>query len=414
MGSGRGEGGNVKWNWQREDWPRFSWSKRRLDRAEERFLRDGGVILGALQHLDEAQQVDIQVQAMSAEAVATSRIAGEAVDRHRVQSTIRRASGLATTRSRPSPAEQGIAEVMVDLFESHHENLDHLTLYAWHEMLMKGRTDLEDVGRYRRHREPMPVASGKRSRLHFEAPPSSRVADEMEAFLDWFNRTAPDAPDIPDEGHPPGERDAPDTPSTLHALVRSATAAVYLESIRPFEDGNGRIARALSAKALSQGLGKPVPLLLSTTLLEHRSPFDARLEAARKNNDMTEWTAWFAGVVLEAQQRTLALVEHTIDKGRLLESLRGDLSARQLKAMQRLLRPAAEVFDEGLSAAHYMSITQASPATATRDLADLVDKGALIRTGRQRHTRYHPNVPLRQVASVEIDTQGVIRQETNQ
>ena len=138
----------MKWNWQQPDWPRFSWSRDRMTRAEEQFLVGGGVILGAVSHLDGESRDRLTVESMSEEAVTSSAIEGEVLDRDSVQSSIRRHLGLAPDARRASPAEQGIAEMMVALYRDSAKPLDEATLCSWHHMLMQGRRDVHDIGRY--------------------------------------------------------------------------------------------------------------------------------------------------------------------------------------------------------------------------------------------------------------------------
>lgn len=380
----------MKWNWQQPDWPRFSWSPELLAMAEEQFLVGGGVILGAVSHLDGESRDQLTVQTMSEEAVTTSEIEGEVLDRDSVQSSIRRQLGLATDARRASPAEQGIAEMMVSLFRDSEKTLDEAMLCMWHQMLMNGRRDLRDIGRYRTHTEPMQVVSGKAfdPTVHFEAPPSAQVPDEMASFLEWFSRTKP-------SGSEP-----------LPALTRAGTAHLYFESIHPFEDGNGRIGRAISEKALAENLGRPTLTSLAATILVRRRSYYETLEASNRSNDITRWLVWFAGVALEAQQRTQAQVDFLIDKTKLLDRLRGELNDRQLSVLLRVLREGPEGFEGGLSAGNFVSIAKTSPATARRDLADLVDKGAFNRTGERRHARYHLTIALRPVGHVIIDANG--------
>ncbi len=382
----------MKWNWQQPDWPRLSWSPDRLAKAEEQFLVGGGVIMGAVSHLDGESRDRLTVEALSEEAVTSSEIEGEVLDRDSVQSSIRRQLGLSADVRRASPAEQGIAEMMVDLYRNYQRSLEEATLCSWHRMLMDGRRDLRDVGRYRTHAEPMQVVSGRvyDPTVHFEAPPSAQVPQEMAKFLDWFNRTAPSASE------------------PLPALTRAGTAHLYFESIHSFEDGNGRIGRAISEKALAQGLGRPTLTALAATLLARRRSYYDILEASNKQNEITDWLAWFAGIALEAQQRTQAHVEFLIDKTRLLDRLRDDLNERQMTVLLRVLREGPEGFKGGLSAGNYVSLAKTSPATARRDLADLVDKGAFTRTGERRHARYHLTIPLRPVSPVTIDQTGNI------
>jgi len=382
----------MKWNWQQPDWPRFTWSKDRLQKAEEQFLLGGGVVLGAMSHLNAESRERLTVEVMSEEAVASSEIEGDVLDRDSVQSSIRRQLGLQTDARRSSPAEQGIAEMMAALYRSSGDRLNEATLCTWHKLLMQGRRDVRQIGSYRTHEEPMRVVSGKvyDPTVHFEAPPSSRVPEEMAAFLDWFNHTGP-------SGREP-----------LPALTRAGTAHLYFESIHPFEDGNGRVGRAICEKALAQGLGGPTHTALAATILVRRRSYYDNLEASNKSNDIDEWLAWFAGIVLEAQERTQAQVEFLIDKSKLLDRLRDDLNLRQEKVLLRVLAEGIGGFEGGLSAGNYVSIARTSPATSRRDLADLVDKGAFTRTGERRHARYHLTIPLRSVAAVTIDEAGNI------
>jgi len=358
--------------------------------AEEQFLVCGGVILGGVSHLDDENRDQLTVEVMSEEAVTTSEIEGEVLDRDSVQSSIRRQLGLSTDAGRGSPAEQGIAEMMVNLYREYESPLDEATLCSWHQMLMNGRRDLGDIGCYRTHTGPMQVISGRvyDPTVHFEAPPSAQVPEEMTAFLDWFNRTGPSGPE------------------QLPALTRAGISHLYFESIHPFEDGNGRIGRAISEKALAQKLARPtLTALAATILVRQRSYYDA-LEASNKGNEVSSWLAWFAGIALEAQQRTQAQVEFLIDKTRLLDRLRGELNERQQAVLLRVLREGPEGFKGGLSAGNYVSIAKTSPATARRDLAGLVDKGALTRTGERRHARYHLTIPLHPVGRITIDEDG--------
>lgn len=365
----------MKWNWQQPDWPNFRWDESRLARAETSFLLDGGAFSGAVRHLRGDERESLAVEAMSGEALTTSEIEGEMLDRASVQSSIRRELGLSADRGRAKLPEQGVAEMMVDLYRSFSEPLDRETLFSWHRTLLKGRRDLRDVGRYRTG--PMEVVSGPlhAPKVHFEAPPPNVVPKQMDAFLDWFRRTAPDGP------------------SPLPAVTRAGVAHLYFESIHPFEDGNGRIGRAISQKALAQSLGQPISIALATTILARRRDYYNQLEAANKTNEITPWLVWFSETTLEAQRRTAALIEFLLEKTRLLDRLRGQLNPRQEKALLRMFREGPKGFKGGLSASNYMRITGASPATATRDLADLVAKGALTRTGDRRHTRYYLPIP---------------------
>jgi Fic family protein len=362
----------MTWNWQQPDWPRFSWNEAALRSAEQTFLLGGGEFVGAIRHLGQENREQLIVEAMSGEALTTSEIEGETFDRASVQSSIRRELGLDADRKRVRPAEQGIAQMMVDLYRSFAAPLSEGTLFGWRAMLFKGRKDI-DIGRYRSAGDPMQIVSGYigEAKVHFEAPPASRVNAEMRRFLEWFNRTAPHGPE------------------PFPALTRAGVAHLYFESIHPFEDGNGRIGRAISQKAFAQSVGQPSLASLATTILARRRAYYDALEIASKSNEITPWLLWFADATLSAQRHTAKLIEFLIAKTAFLDRLRGRLNPRQEKALLRMLREGPKGFAGGLSAGNYMSITGASPATATRDLADLMEKQALTRTGEKRHARYH-------------------------
>jgi Fic family protein len=366
----------MKWNWQKPAWPRFQWDQRALSEREGRFLREAGVVVGALKHVGEDQRSNLVIELISTEAVKTSEIEGEILDRASVQSSLRRNFGLGTEDRRVPPAEQGIADMMTDLYRGFAAPLTHEKLFAWHAMVMRGRKDVKDIGRYRTHQEPMQVVSGAiyQPTIHFEAPPSFKMPSEMDRFLEWFNVTGPCG-----EG-------------ALPPLTRAGLAHLYFVCIHPFEDGNGRIGRAISEMALSQGLGEPALLALSQTIQYDRKRYYAMLEQSNKELEVTAWLEYFGETVLDAQAYALRLVDFLIAKTRLYDRLVGSLNERQEKVLARMFREGVEGFKGGLSAENYMAITGASPATATRDLADLVVKGALTRTGERRHTRYWLNI----------------------
>ncbi|CAG1010691.1 hypothetical protein PHYC_03903 [Phycisphaerales bacterium] len=355
-------------------------------------MRGGGIFLGTVRHLAESDREQVVVEAMGSEAVTTSEIEGEILDRESVQSSIRQQLGLASDRRRVKPAERGIGEMMVDLYRGYGRPLDEGTLCSWHAMVCRGRTDLREVGRYRTHAEAMRVVSGRidKPTVHFEAPPSDRVGLEMARFVEWFNRRGPGGAE------------------PLGALTRAGVAHLYFESIHPFEDGNGRIGRAISEKALAQSLGQPALTALAATILTNRREYYDALEAANKQNEITEWLAWFAGVGLEAQERTLAQVEFVIEKTKLLDRAGAWANARQRAVLLRVMREGPEGFTGGLSAKKYVTIAKTSSATATRDLGELVERGILRREGEKKGARYYPMVVARKVARVIVGAGGEV------
>jgi len=375
----------MTWNWQQQDWPNFTWNERKLARAEALFVEGAGVTIGASKHLAVADQESLNVELMSLEAVDTSAIEGEALDRDSVQSSIRKNLGLAGDHRRARPAEAGIAEVMVDLYGDASAPLTETVLHRWHRLIVNGRTDLEDVGRYRGGGDPMQIVSGPvgRQKIHFEAPPAASVTGEMKQFFAWLKRSGAKA-------------SAP-----LPPVTRAGLAHIWFESIHPYEDGNGRIGRAISEKLLAQGLATPVITGMAGTLLLHRKGYYAALERAHTDLDITAWLLWFAAKTIEAQRRTFRQVEFVLAKARLMAKLQGRLNPRQEKALLRMFEAGPVGFIGGLSAAKYMTITGAPTATTTRDLAGLVELGALSRTGAHKATRYGLNIPLEAVEPVD-------------
>ncbi|MBC2595938.1 Fic family protein [Ruficoccus amylovorans] len=367
----------MKWNWQQADWPNFTYRAEEIEPFEERFLLSAGRLFGASQHLDGEKKQELTIELISDEAQKTSEIEGEMLNRDSLQSSIRRQFGLATDARRASLAEQGVSEMMVDLYRGFDVPLTNKKLCDWHRMLMKGRTDLTDIGVFRTHEDAMQVVSGAyhAPRVHFEAPPSAKVQAEMDGFIGWFNRTAPQAR------------------ASLPIVVRAGIAHLYFESIHPFEDGNGRIGRAIAEKVMAEGLRQPSLIALAYTIEREKKAYYAALEAANKSNEITEWLLYFADTILKAQETSLQRVDFIIEKGRLYQRLAGQLNPRQEKALDRVFRAGLDGFKGGFSAENYISITKTSRATATRDLQGLVELGAFRKVGERKHTRYYINLP---------------------
>lgn len=366
----------MAWNWTQPGWPDFNYDAARLEALERRFLLSSGEVLGAVRHVGQGDRERLQIELLSEEALRTSAIEGEVLDRLSVQSSLRRHLGLTPEAYPIKPKEQGVSAMMVDVYSNFQVPLDHQTLFDWHRMLMAHDRSLQVVGGYRTHADAMQIVSGHASRptVHFEAPPSITVPDEMQILITWFNRTAPDGP------------------APLPALTRAALGHLWFESIHPFEDGNGRLGRALAEKSLAQSIGQPSLIALSYTIEQGRKAYYDQLERHQKTLDVTPWLIWFAETVLKAQAVTLDRVAFFIAKAQFYDLHRDRLNLRQAKAIERMFREGPSGFAGGLSAENYIAITGASRATATRDLQDLVLRGALTRTGERRHTRYWLNV----------------------
>ncbi len=312
----------ILWNWQQKDWPDFRYNPGKLATLETEFLRQSGIFMGTIKHFPDEEMKEITVDIISDEALNTSKIEGEILNRDSLQSSIRRRFGLSSDNRKIPPAEQGIAEMMVDLYRNFGTPLNDALLFRWHEMLMNGRRDLKDIGRYRTGEDPMQIVSGAihAPKVHYEAPPSATLGAEMAAFIQWFNHTAPD-------GKAP-----------LPALTRAGITHWHFVSIHPFEDGNGRIARALAEKAISQHLGQPTLIGLSHIINSKRKAYYNVLETSNRDNEITEWQVYFAQTILEAQKFTQQMVDFLITKTKFLDRLRGQLNERQEKVIVRMFR----------------------------------------------------------------------------
>ncbi len=336
-------------------------------------------MVGTVRHIPDEERLLLVIELISNEALKTSEIEGEMLDRDSVQSSLRRQFGLQSDAAGSAAAEQGIAEMLGDLYRRWADPLDDATLFRWHAWLMRGRTNLRAVGEYREFAELIQVVSGRidARRVHLEAPPSESVTAEMNRFCRWFNATSPTG----------------ETP--LPALARTGIAHLYFECIHPFEHGNGRIGRAIAERALAQETGQPSLTALSLLIQRRRKEYYAQLERANKNLDVDSWLDWFADLVLAAQAHTLQGLDFLLANTRLWDRLRGQLNPRQEKALSRLMRAGVDGFAGGLSASKYMALTGAPAATGRRDLGHLVELGVLQRTGKLKATRYWlPHGPI--------------------
>lgn len=369
----------MRYNWQQSDWPDFRYDLTVVSEDLLAFAAHSGRVEGLLEGLPDELELDTVLDLMITEALQSSAIEGEALDREGVMSSIRNRLGL---NPEPQPVKSrradGAGGLMVAVRNSFAESLSEEMLFSWHRMLLGGMDDLR-VGYWRVGSDPMQVVSGRidKPTVHFEAPPSTAVPHEMGRYIEWFNRTAPTG-EVPISSAP----------------VRSAIAHLYFESIHPFEDGNGRLGRAISEKALSQNLGRPVVLSLSRTIEADRNAYYHALKAAQGGNEITGWIAWFVRTVLQAQLDAEAQIRFVLRKSKFLQRLEDQLNERQLKVLHRMFEAGPEGFQGGMNARKYVALTGSSKATATRDLQHLAQIGALIPIGAGRSTRYAIDLSL--------------------
>jgi len=369
----------MSYNWQQKDWPEFTYNLLPAEDDLLLFAEKAGHISGILKTLPEDEQTEAIIEMMVSEAIKTSAIEGEFLSRKDVMSSIKNNLGLheKLVLVKDKRAE-GIGKIMVDVRNTYKNTLTTQQLFGWHTMLL-GESSKINVGKWRTHQEPMQVVSGAigREKIHFEAPPSAKVPEEMERFMLWFN-----------ESMPGGNREIKKAP------VRAAIAHLFFETIHPFEDGNGRIGRAAAEKALSQGMGRPVLLSLSRTIEANKKAYYEALEQAQKSNEISNWVTYFVKTTLDAQIQAEREIDFILKKAKFFDRFKNALNDRQLIVIKRILQEGPSGFEGGMDARKYVALTRVSKATATRDMQYLKDIGVFMQwgDGKGRSTKYQVNI----------------------
>jgi Fic family protein len=373
-----------RWVWQHPNWPKFTWDEAILSPALSRARRAQGELAGVARLLDSKLDLSAQLEVLTLEGLTTSAIEGEKLNPDAVRSSIARRLGLPTGGlPRPSRDVEGLIEVLLDATQRYDKPLTLKRLSAWQGALFPtGRSGLVKirVGTLR-GQAPMQIVSGPigRERVHYEAPPRARLGREMGAFLHWLN----------------------DPPASLDGLLRAGLAHAWFEVLHPFEDGNGRVGRALLDMALAQDEHRSVRLYsMSARFMDQRDAYYTSLEQVSSGNlDITSWLLWFLQQVTAAIRSSESLVASVVQKARFwMQHAHSELNERELKALNRMLESEPGGFVGGITNKKYAHLTKASPATAQRDLAHLVDLGCLVAVGRGRGARYDLNLPSSQVS----------------
>ena len=371
----------MKYNWQQSDWPNFRYDLSGIQQILFAIAEKSGQISGKLTHFTKNLQTEAMINLMVEEAVKTSEIEGEYISRIDVRLSIKNKLGLNRTPiSVHDKRARGLVELMFDVRDTFRQPLTQNKLFEWHIMLLSSSINPHlQIGCWRTHKEPMQVVSGNHDRwtVHFEAPPSQTIANEMKKFIRWFNNTAPKQQ---------GQK--------LLPPIRAAIAHLYFESIHPFEDGNGRIGRAIAEKVLSQGFGYPVILSLSQAIEADKKAYYAALHAASRSNEITSWLHYFANVILNAQIEVETQINFILKKTTFFDTFKDILNERQVKVVRRMLQEGTRGVEGGMSAKKYMTIADTSKATATRDLQHLLAIGAFKQIGAGRSVRYDLNLVL--------------------
>jgi Fic family protein len=366
----------MKYNWQLPDWTKFTFNDTVIDVLCMDFALETGELKGLVDSLSTEIREETILQFMISEAIKTSEIEGEFFSRQDVMSSIKKNLGIgdALVQIRDKNA-QGIGKLMVIVRNSYAEKLTEFTIKEWHAILMEYSKRINQ-GEYRTGEEPMQIVSGSYGKeiIHFEAPPSNQVAVEMKNFIKWYNDFEIQPTDI------------------KRALIKTSISHLYFESIHPFEDGNGRIGRAIAEKCLSGSLNRPVLMSISSTIEQDKKLYYESLKQAQRTLEITDWILYFSKLILESQKKAKQTVLFTLSKTKFIDRFKNQMNERQNKAVLKMFENGVAGFEGGMTAIKYVSITKTSRATATRDLQDLTEKSILIPKGEGRNRSYDLNL----------------------
>ncbi len=348
-----------------EDWPRFRWSSERVGALLAEVRHRQGRLVGRMEALGFGLRQEAVLQTLTADVTQSSAIEGERLDAQQVRSSIARRLGMdiggLVAADRNVGGIDGVVEMMLDATRQYDKALDEQRLFAWHAALFPtGRSGMAKiaVGAWRADSKgPMQVVSGPmgRERVHFEAVPAPRVAAEMSAFLEWWNAEP-----------------------TIDAVLRAALAHLWFVTVHPFEDGNGRIARALADMALARSENSSQRFYsMSAEIRRERNVYYEILERTQKGTlDVTAWMEWFLTCLGRAIDGAQSMLAGVLDKARFWEGVAGaPLNERQTLVLNRLL----DGMQGKLTTSKYATLAKCSQDTALRDIAQLVERGLLVR-----------------------------------
>ncbi|MBF8658053.1 Fic family protein [Pseudomonas putida] len=368
---------DPQWIWQQPDWPAFTWQTETLAPLLRACGQVQGRLLGMLDAVGHDTEVQSSLDALLQNIVTSCAIEGEQLNVGSVRSSLARRLGLNEESQSTTPRSEGLAALLLDATQGYQQTLDTERLFIWHRWLFPSDDPLLarplHIGTLRGD-EPMQVVSGRidRPTVHFEAPPRTGLETQLADFLAWFERSRSDA--------------------NLDPFLRAGIAHLWFVTLHPFDDGNGRLTRALTDLALAQGERQTIRFYaMSASILDDRAGYYRILEASQKSGlDITRWLYWFLTTLLNSLEKALVRIDRVLAKARFWQVHRGQgLSAEQVKVLNRLLDGGERGFEQGISAAQYQAVAKVSKATATRHLSDLLEKGCIERLpGGGRSTRY--------------------------
>lgn len=365
-------GDNQKYLWQSADWPQWSFASATLMPLLSEANLERGKLLGAIQTLGFKLAEETSLRTLTSDVVKSSEIEGEHLNNDLVRSSLARKLGLNIGGLVPSSRQvDGVVEMILDATQKHTQPLTHARLFGWHAALFpnsySGMHQITTAA-YRTDADgPMQVVSGGigHETVHYEAPPASIIADEMQLFLDWFNQS-------------------PDT----DPLLKVGLAHLWFVSLHPFEDGNGRIARAIGDMALAKADQSAQRFYsLSTQIQLEREDYYLQLEMAQKGNmDITNWLHWFLSCLLRAIQQANRDLKGVIYLTQASQrSPNGALNERQMKMLNRLMHN----FEGHLTTGKWATLAKCSTDTALRDVNELVEIGILDKAGDSKRAAHY-------------------------
>jgi len=369
-----------QWIWQQTEWPLFQWRAEALEARLEKVAELQKKLLtgaAAAGHPDEAE-----LNALLDNIIQSSAIEGEVLDTGSVRSSLIKKLGMADgTLPATDPRSEGLVALQWDATRNYDQPLTIDRLLHWQQLLFPaGEFRLANIAIGElRGPELMQVVSGPVNKrvVHFEAPPREGLEKRVQNFLQWLESSKSD--------------------ELLPPVLRAALAHLWFVTLHPFDDGNGRLARAVADYALAQAEGQSIRLYaMSASIMARRKEYYQVLEQTQRGSlEVTPWLAWFLDTLIDTLQAALANVALVLKKARFWQRHAQDgLNAHQVKVLNRLLDAGPGGFEGDLSAKKYMGITSVAKATATRHLAGLLDKGALVKLeGGGRQTRYAINWP---------------------
>jgi len=355
-----------------KQWPDFSWDNKKLTEKLAQVRHSQGRLVGRMEGLGFALQKEAVLQSLTEEVVKSSAIEGENLNRDQVRSSVAKRLGIDVGGLVKSPRNvEGIVELMIDATQKYNQPLTQERLFAWHAALFptgySGMTKIR-VGLWRNDSNgPMQVVSGAigRERVHFQAPAAKKLASEMKAFLKWFNKE-----------------------SALDSVLKAALAHIYFVTIHPFEDGNGRIARAIADMTLARSENSSKRFYsMSSQINTDRKDYYEILESTQKGRlDVTNWINWFLDCLERAIQGSENTLSTILIKAKFWERHEGKkINERQRKIINKLL----DGFEGKLTSSKWATLCKCSQDTASRDIEDLIKQNILQKSSEGgRSTSY--------------------------